>query len=153
MLPGYRVSSNHYTMSTKFLIAVVVAAILSFFGGWLIWGILLEGYMQSNMTEAAMAVQKSEAEMSMGFMILANAIWGFLMVWVVDRTASHSLSKGAVTGFILSLLITLGMDFFFYATMNMYSGLGVVAVDVLASGVLGAIIGGAAGWFLGRGQS
>ena len=140
-------------MDTKFLLAVLVAAVISFFGGWLVWGMLLGGYMEADMTEAAKALQKPEEEMSMGLMVVANILWGLSVVWVVSRTGSNNLTRGAVTGGILVFLIALTMDLFFYTMMNMYSGLGIVAVDVIANAAMGAVMGACAGWVLGYGQS
>jgi len=137
-------------MNTKFLIAVLATSIVGFFGGWLIFGIALSGYYEANSTEAALALHKSEEDMVWWALILAQVAWGFLVTWVVDKTDSRSLVKGAVTGAILMGLVALGMDLFFFAMMDMFNGLGFIAVDVVVNAAFGGVVGAVAGWVLGR---
>ena len=85
-------------------------------------------------------------------MIVAQLAWGFFIAWIVDKTGSTSAAKGAVTGAIVMALVALGMDLFFFAMMDMYKGLSIVAVDVIVNAVYGGILGAVAGWVLGRGD-
>ncbi|MDX1407818.1 MAG: hypothetical protein R3330_06785, partial [Saprospiraceae bacterium] len=57
----------------------------------------------------------------------------------------------AMTAAILSGLISLGMDLFFNASMDWYTGWTVIIVDVLVNIVFAAIVGAVVGWLLGRG--
>ena len=140
-------------MNTRFLIAVLAALLISFFGGWLLFGIALSGYYESNATEAAKAVQKSEEDMVMWAMILGQLAWSIMVVWVVDKTGSKSAAKGAITGFTLYGLIMIGLNFWFYAMMDMFSGMGIMFVDAFVNACFGGVIGATAGWILGRGGS
>lgn len=140
-------------MNGKFWLAVLIATVLGFFGGWLVWGIALAGYYESNATEAAKALHRAEEDFVMWAMIVGQVAWSVLLVWIIDKTGSRTPAQGATAGFILGALVAIGMDFFFYSMMDMYTGLGVIAVDVVVNGVFTAIIGAAVGWFLGRGRA
>lgn len=139
-------------MNSRFWLAVLVAAIIPFFGGWLIWGILLGSYFEANTTEGALALQRAEEDMILWAIIVAHLVWGFLITWIIKETGSTTVQKGAVTALIVIVLFVLGMDLFLYSMMDMFTGLGVIVVDVIANGVLAVITGAAVGWILGRGQ-
>jgi len=140
-------------MSTRFLLAVLAASIVGFIGGYLIFGMALAGYYEENTTEAALALHKSEEDMVWWAMILAQIAWGFLITWVVDKTGSTSAAKGAITAAILMGLVALGMDLFFYAMMDMFTGLGSMVVDVIVNAAFGGVVGAVAGWILGRNEA
>lgn len=135
-------------MNTKVLLAVFVALILSFFGGWVIWGIALMDFYQANTSEGFLALQKEEIDWVL--MILAQIGWAVLLTWVLVKTGSTTAKKGAATAAILAGLITLSFDLFFHATAEMLTGLTVIVVDVLVNIAWGAVIGAAVGMILGR---
>ena len=138
-------------MNSKFLLAVLAATIIAFFGGSLIWGVLLENYYAANSTDAAKALLRSEEDMVMWAMIVGNLLWATVIVWVLDKTGSRSAATGAVTAAILIGFFSLSMNMFFYSMMDMHTGLGVLFVDAIVSTLFGGVIGGVAGWILGRG--
>ncbi len=139
-------------MNTKFLLAVLAATVLGFFGGWALWGLALEGYYSANMTDAAKALERSEEDMVMWSMVLGQISWGVLLTWVIDKTGSTGAMKAAVTGAILSMLVAASFNFFMYAMMDMHTGIGIVVVDILINGVFGAVIGAVVGAILARGN-
>ena len=139
-------------MNSKFLLAVAATTVVGFFGGWLVFGMAMDGYYQANSTEAAIALHKADEDMIWWAVILGQVAWAFLITWIVDKTGSTSAAKGAVTGAIVMGLIALNMDLFFYAMMDMFQGPGIIIVDVLVNAVFGAFVAAVAGWILGRGE-
>jgi hypothetical protein len=130
------------------LLAVIAASFVGFFGGWLIFGMALSGYYEANSTEASLASHKPEDAMVWWAMILDQLTFGLLVTWVVANTGSTSAAKGAVTAAILMSLVTLGMDLFFYAMMDMFDGLGIILVDVIVNAAFGGLVGAVVGWIL-----
>ncbi|MEZ4892871.1 MAG: hypothetical protein R3A50_09555 [Saprospiraceae bacterium] len=138
-------------MNTKVLLAALAGAVVAFITGWLIWGMALAGIMESNTTEAGLAV--SRGEMPLLWAIAVGCIaYSLLLALVYSRWAGISTFKsGAMGGAWIMLLIALGADFFVYAGMNVMN-ITAIIVDVVASAVQGAIVGGVIGWALGYGD-
>jgi hypothetical protein len=137
-------------MNGKFLLGTLAAAVIGFFGGWLVWGILLMDYFEAHTSDGALALEKEEPVM--WAMIVANIAYGFVVTWVLSKTHSTSAAKGAVTAVIVFGIITLGMNLFYYAVMEIYTGLEAVVVDTITGAIFAAIIGAVVGWIPGRGS-
>ena len=84
--------------------------------------------------------------------VLADLVFGLLLAWAAHRMGINTLQGGSVAGAIIGCLVYLSVDLMFMATMNMYANHNVVIVDVLASTVLAAGMGAAAGFVLGYGE-
>ena len=137
-------------MNTKVLLATLAGAVAAFLTGWAIWGIALQGFMDSNMTEAARSVSRGE-NMLMWAIFVGCVAWALLLALLFSRWAGIATFKsGAIGGAWVLFLIALGMDFFMYAGMDVWN-LSALVVDVIANAVQGAIVGGVVGWTLGYG--
>ncbi len=138
--------TNHNNSTGRAIIAVLVVWVSGFFLGWLIFGIALMKFYESNMTHYD-GLMKSMPDMAM--LILGNLIWSITLVYILHYLAAvRSLGRGFVIGLIVTLLMTAGFDIYMYASMNLYSG-NLLFVDILTNGMLGGILGGIAGWVLG----
>lgn len=135
-------------MNNQTLLATLAGGVVAFLGGWVIWGMLLMSYSQSQMTEAGAAVMK---EMPILWEIaVGNLIFSFLLALIYSRWASIStLKTGAIAGAVISGLISLSNGFMWHAMMDMTTGMTGIFVDTLASAVWGALVGGTIGWVLG----
>lgn len=140
-------------MNTRFILAIVVGAILSFFGGWLLWGIALDDFYSSQMLPGVDALSRNEEDMIMWALIVGQFAWAGLITWVVERTGSKTFAKGAITAATVMFLLTLGIDLYFHSMMEMYKSLYIIVIDVIANTVFWAIIGGVIGLILGRGSA
>lgn len=135
-------------MNSKTLIAGLIGGIVFFLLGWLIFGILLSGPMESY---SNMNCIRPEAEMNIPLVAVANLIWGFLFAYIFSKWPSvNSFGTGALQGAIISVLIGLSMDLFIYAFTTLSTSLAVAAFNVVGNAVVGAIGGGVIGWWLGR---
>ena len=94
----------------------------------------------------------SEGEKNLVPILLADLVFGLLLAWAAHRMGINTLQGGSVAGAIIGCLVYLSVDLMFMATMNMYANHNVVIVDVLASTVLAAGMGAAAGFVLGYGE-
>jgi hypothetical protein len=136
-------------MNTKPILAVLASGVTGFFLGWLIFGIALAGFYEANMTHYD-GLMKDPPEM-WGF-IVGNLSLGILYTYVFHYLAGiKSFGKGFVSGVIITFLVAVTYDVYFYAGMNLYTGTGLV-VDVLANTLLGGLMAGVAGLVLGLGK-
>ena len=138
-------------MNTKVLLAALAGGVAFFLLGWLVFGILLDPYFRTLLTLEGAAVMK--ATPVMWALVAANLVSGLLLALIYSRWANISTFKtGAIAGAVICLLISLSYDLFFFAFMNMSTGMTTLLIDPIANGVVGALAGGVVGWVLGYGQ-
>jgi len=136
--------------TNKFLTGTIVGGAAWFILGYLVWGLLLMSFMESNMGSAS-GVMKTD--FAWWALILGNLCWGALLAFIFLKWANIStFGSGAKAGAILGLLIGAGYDFVMYATSNLMN-LTAAVVDIIATTVVSAIVGGLVGAVLGRGKS
>lgn len=138
-------------MSTKVLLSALAGAVVSFFSGWVIWGMALQGFMDTNTAEGARGIMRGDS-MLLWAIAIGCISWSLLLALVFSRWAAISTFKtGAMAGAWMMLLVAAGCDFFVYAGMDVYN-LNALIVDVIANAVQGALVGGVIGWALGYGD-
>lgn len=133
-------------MNTKTLISGVVAGIVTFFVGYLIYGIIMADYFMSSMPSYPGLVKDPPEIWSIG---VGNLIWGILLAWSLKAAGAVSASKGATYAAIAFFLYALGSGFIVFGQMNMYTIQGIF-VEGLCSAIMMGIGGAVAGWMLGR---
>ena len=134
-------------MNSKFWVAGLLGAVASNLLGWLIYGNLLTNMMN----EATMAgVNKPMEEFNWPFLILSNLASGYFTAYIFSKWANiTSFSAGLTAGATIGLFMGLIYDFVFYATTNIMTMQGYL-LDIVATIVISAIVGGVVGWWLGR---
>ncbi len=135
-------------MNTKTLISGIVAGIVTFFVGYLIYGVIMADYFMSTMPSFPGLIKDPMEIWSIG---VGNLIWGILLAWMLNAAGVVSASKGATYAAIAFFLYTLGSGFIVFGQMNMYTIQGIF-VEGLCSAVMMATGGAVAGWMLGRGK-
>lgn len=133
----------------KFISGGLIGGVVFFLLGWLIYGILLMDFMTQHTSAAAVAIMRPEAEWPWWAMISGNFGLGFLLSYVFSKSGTTSVSAGALSGAIVMFLFSFSIDLMMYAQMNI-SDLTGIAVDLIASTVIGAIAGSVLGWWYGR---
>ena len=135
-------------MNTRVLVATVAGGAAMFLFGFLIYGLLLDAsVMKPNMIVYAGLMKDPPDWISL---ILANLVYSFLLALVFDKWASiRTAAGGALGGAILVFLITLTMQLFNMAFMNLAKNFTPVIADIVGGTVLGAITGATIGWILG----
>ena len=132
----------------KVSIAGIAGAVVAFFLGWLIYGILLKDFMAEHCNTSIM---RPETAFIWWSMIAANLCWGILLAYIFNRWANiSSLSAGLSAGAIISLLVGLSYSLSFYAMSTMYNDMTGLLVDVAVGTVMGAIVGAVVGFVLGK---
>ena len=133
-------------MNTKTLLGALLAGVLAFFLGWLIFGMLLMDYYISNMTQYSGLIKNPPVMLPIA---VANLVWGLLLSFIFNLGGINTPGKGFTTGLIIGLLMTLGFDLFMYAQFNLYN-VQVLAVDVVTNAIFAGVIGVVLGWWFGR---
>lgn len=133
-------------MNAKLVIATIAGTIVSFLFGWLVFGMLLQGFYASNSLHYA-GLDKMPPDMIC--LVAANFVYALLLAVISDSWAkAYTWMDGAKVGAIVTVLMVLSFDLFMYAFMNMM-GKKLVGVDVVLNLVLGAIVGAVIGICLG----
>jgi hypothetical protein len=136
--------------TNKFLLGTLAGGVALFILGYLVWGMALMGFMESN---AGSATGVMKTDMVWWSLILGNLFWGALLSYIFLKWAGIStFAGGASAGAVLGLLISGGIDFIMYGTSNLMN-LTAVIVDIIANIVVMAIVGGVVGLVLGSGKS
>lgn len=136
-------------MNSKILIAGILTGIVSFLLGWVVWGMFLMDYYESNM----ISYEGLEKEnMNMVAMVIAQLAGGIMLAYIIGNfSGTINLQRGATIGAIIGLLWSLSIDMYYLAMMNMFANNTVIIVDVIVNTIFSAILGGLVGWYLGRG--
>ena len=135
----------------KFLVSGIIGGIVSFFAGYLIYGLLLMDFFTTN-AGTATGVMKAQADFAWWALIAGCIFQGLMLSYIFNKWANiNTLGAGASAGAVIGLLMTAGFDLMMFATTNMSTLTGTV-VDIIAGTVLGAITGAAVGMANGMGK-
>jgi hypothetical protein len=139
-------------MNKKLFLAALAGTVVAFLLGWLIYGLLLDSFMKSNMNPIATACPGLMKEMGASFMILiliSNFLMALFITFIFQRWAKFEhLSQGLIAGMFFGFFFALSYDLSGFAMMNLYSVSGIVA-DVIANTVITGITGVVIVWVLG----
>jgi hypothetical protein len=131
----------------KFLVSGIVGGIVSFFAGYLIYGVLLMDFFVKNGTPG---VAKPMADMVWWALILGNLCWGLLYSYILNRSGVNTAGGGASMGFVLGLLCTAAVDLVMFGVNNVMNQTGTFA-DIACGAVMGVLVGAAVGLTNGMG--
>jgi uncharacterized membrane protein len=136
--------------TNKFIVGGIIGGVAYFLLGWLVWGMLLMDFMTQNAGSAA-GVMKTQEEMVWWALIVGNIFSGLTLSYVLSRAGVKTAGAGAAAGAAFGLLVSAGFDFTMFGTANIMSMKGIL-VDIAASTVVTAVVGGVIGWYFGMGQ-
>ena len=129
----------------KFVLAALAGGIVLVATGFLVYGVLLREFIQAN---SAAGLMKDQPDM--GPLILGGLVWGSFLTLISRWSDAGSFAQGARTGAIVGLLVGLGINLVFYATMNLMEAV-VIPINTVITSVRFALACGAIGAVLGRG--
>jgi hypothetical protein len=123
------------------IVSTLVTAVWGYFGGWLIWGILLKDFLSEH-GGGTTGVMRAEDDMLMLHLILGCIIVAFVFSTIYSKWGSDgfSTSSGITYGIWVGLLIGLGEGMINFAVMDL-SDLTGVLVNAGAVVVLYAVMG------------
>lgn len=137
---------NAMNSNLKLILATLGGAILSFLLGWLVYGVLLMGFYESNTTHYDGLIKEMP---NIPLIFISTLAMSFFLAFAFQRWAGFkSFGKGFTGGLIFGFLIGLGWDMSFLSMYNLYP-FSVVIVDVVTSTILNGIVGGVIALILG----
>ena len=122
----------------KILLGGLSGGIAYFLIGYVIYGILLMGFVTSHPGLTSGFVRNVPL---FPYLILGNFLAAFGLAYIFTKANVDTFSKGMVAGGIIGLLFSGSHDFVSYATTTLFSRTGILA-DVGGYAVLSAIVGG-----------
>ncbi len=127
----------------KLLMGGIVAGILFFLLGWLAYGTLLRTFFM-NHPGTVMGVDRPDKEIQFLYLVIGNLALGFTLAFIFTKSNVNSLSSGLVTGGLIGLLFSVGINCMMYATTNIVSKTAMaagVATDTVMWAIAGAVVG------------
>jgi len=133
----------------KLILAAIAGSVIQFMLGWLIYGLLLANFMNSQTTHYDGLIKDMNTGSFMIIVYLAGLAMSFLLAFIFQRWAKfESLLKGLTGGMILGFFIALSYDLNSFSMMNLIS-VNAMIVDVIAYTVIIGIVGAIIAWVLG----
>jgi len=122
----------------RILRGTLFGGITYFLMGWLVWGILLMNFMSAHMNQCA---NRPEGNMIWWALILSNFTAALLLTlflkWSKAEKIIHGLASGALFGFLFATIVDLSS----WSMTAMFSSVGIILIDILASTIVYAIMG------------
>jgi hypothetical protein len=111
------------------LISTVVTALWAFFGGYLLWGILIDPFLQSHLGAGVgnMLEVPDFTFLVLGCLIMA---WAFSTLFSKWAKGAHSVSQGAEFGLMVGILLGFGSGLISHSTANLLDMTGTLANGV-----------------------
>ena len=122
----------------KILRGTIFGGIAYFLLGWLVYGILLMGFLSANMNQCA---ARPEGNMIWWAIILSNFSAAFLLTLILKWSGAKGIFDGLKTGALFGFLFAMTIDLSSWSMTTMYSNFGPMIVDVVVSTLVLAIVG------------
>jgi uncharacterized membrane protein len=136
-------------MNTKMLLAALGGAVAYFILGWLIYGLLLMGFFESNSVDYPGLMYETP---NLLLIFIANLSSALLFAYIFDHWANiRTFSGGFMGGLIIGILFAISFDLMSLATMNLMNTTAVI-VDIIVGTIMTGIVGGVIGFILGTGK-
>lgn len=136
-------------MRKAFWIAALLSAVVSFLIGGILHTAVLDSYLQGYAFVHYKGLMKTTPDLFSIF--IGNAGIACMMTYVFTKWAQvRSAFQGLKTAIIISAPMAFGADITFYGIMNIYNGPLPLFINVIASIIVAAGAGAAAGWALGK---
>ncbi|MEP7321737.1 MAG: hypothetical protein ABI761_07450 [Saprospiraceae bacterium] len=137
-------------MTSKTFIAALIGGVVAFLLGYLIYGMALMNFMAANAGSATGVMKTEMSSTNMIHIFIGNLAGAFLLAYIFDVWANiRTFSGGAQAGALIGFLMALSFDFVMLGTSNIMNFKGTI-VDIFASAIMVALVGGVVGWWLGR---
>jgi hypothetical protein len=137
-------------MTKKLILAAIAGSVVQFLLGWIVYGILLAGFMGSHMKHYDGLMKDMDSGSFMVLVYLSGLTMSLFIAFVFQRWAKfEKFFLGLTGGMVIGFFMALSYDLFSYSSMNLVEFPGVI-VDVIANtcivGIVGAVIAGVLGY-------
>lgn len=136
---GPRATKGGLSMNTKqFVVGIVVATVILFALGYVIWSMLFADFFAAN---GGGAIGVDRPEQIVWAVVVGTLAYGLLLtLGLKSRSRPDSIAEGVKVGAIVGLLVWGTADFILFGVTDM-SNLTATVADTLLEGVRGAISG------------
>ncbi len=124
--------------TNKIIIGGIVGGIAYFLLGWLVFGVLLMDFWETNFNNCA---SRPEEEMVWWALILSNLASGFLLAVIFSLSNTRGWLAGAKVSSIIAFLMITSYDLSFYSMSTMFNSLNALIIDIVVGTVFTAVIG------------
>ena len=125
-------------MDAKIWKGTLAGGVVYFILGWIVYGILLAGYMASNFNTCA---NRPQEDMIWWAIIASNLLYSLFLTLFLKWSGTSTVVNGLKMGALFGLLFTATIDLSMYSMTTMFNDLTGLIVDVVVATALGAIIG------------
>ena len=134
-------------MNSKMIIAALVGAIVTFMLGYVVWGLLLGDYYAANTVQyPGLNIDPPR----LWAMFISNLAGCFLLSWIFTTTGVNNFAAGFQRAAFIFFLLSVLNDMMWYSLMNFFSNYSIIAIDIVVTTLLWAIVGGVISTVLGR---
>ena len=128
----------------KFLTGTLAGGVVYFLLGYLLYGLLLQGFFESQSATDA-NVMRPDDQMVWWALVLGNFFYAAFLTYIFLKWAHISTFKGGFrAGAAIGFLLGLAYNLIYYGTSTMMTLTGALA-DVVVSTAMAAIVGGVIG--------
>lgn len=125
-------------MDAKIWKGTLVGGILYFFLGWIVYGMLLAGYLAANYNSCA---NRPQEDMVWWAIIVSSFIYGLFLTLILKWSGSTTFVDGLKNGAVFGLFFSSMYDFSMYSMTTMFNNFTALVVDVVVATALAAVIG------------
>jgi hypothetical protein len=135
----------------KFLVSGIISGVVSFFAGYLIYGLLLADFFAKQAGPAG-NVMRQPTDMIWWAMIAGSLGYGLMLSYIFNKwTDIKSLGAGFGPGLIIGFFMTAGFDLMMYGSTTLSTITGTCA-DIVCGSIMGGITGAVVGLANGFGK-
>lgn len=133
----------------KFIKGTIAGGIAFFLIGWVVYGVLLADFMESNYNNC---MSRPMEGMIMWAMVIGNLAYGAFFALIFDWAGVRTIIDGVKKGAILSFILSLSMAMYYYSMSTMYENMNSMVVEILVGTVVAAIAGAVVAWAMNMGN-
>jgi hypothetical protein len=128
-------------MNKSLLMKGLLGGVSYFFLGWIVWGMLLAGFMETHTRDTVEAVARAEDAMVWWAMIAGCLAYGFLLAYVLLSRRTMGFVPSAMVGATVGFLMSTTFDLMTHSMMDMSDIVG-IAGDIVAMTVVSGVVAG-----------
>ena len=131
--------------TNKILLGSLLGGFVYFLLGYVVYGLLLSGYMTANINNCAALPMD---QMNLPYMFISNVMVGLLLSRILVWSETKTMKDAAIRCGIVGFLVAASIDLSFLAISTMLSNFQVLVVDSATWFILNAAAGAAAFWVI-----
>jgi hypothetical protein len=142
-------TSKSNPMTKKLILATIAGSVVQFLLGWLIYGLLLANFMNSQTTHYEGLMKDMSTGSFIVLIFISGLVMSFLIAFIFQRWAKfEKFLMGLTGGMLLGFFMALSYNLSSLAMENLLS-ISAMIVDVIVSSVVMGIVGAVIAWILG----